>query len=71
MLSSILSNAYLVVISTLAVQLHLPPIMHLNSSSAIKWKCEEKTAETFHSSQMLIHLAMDAQRDEKSVTGPR
>lgn len=72
MLSSILNKAYLVAISTLAVQLHLLPIMHLNSSSAMKWKCEEnKTAETFHSSRMLIRLAMDAQRDKKSAMGPR
>lgn len=71
MLSSILNNACLLAISTLALQLHLLPFMHLNISSAMTWKCEEnKAAETSHSSQMLIHWAMDAQRDEKSVMGP-
>lgn len=71
-LSSTLNNAYLVAVFALAVQLHLLPILRLNSSSTMTWQCEEnKTAETFHSSQMLIHLAMEAQRDEKSVMGPQ
>lgn len=66
MLSSMLNNAYPVAISTLAVQLNLLPIMDLNSSLAMKWKCaENKTAKTFHRSQRLIHLAIYAQGDEK------
>lgn len=41
----------------------------LLSNDVKMWR--NKTAETFHSSQMLIHLAMEAQRDEKSVMGAR
>lgn len=67
--SSILHSTYPVAISTLAIQLNLLAITHRNSSLVQKSNCaEDKTAKAFHSSQMLICLAIYAHRNDKHVT---